>query len=140
MEFIVGITLAVFICAAAAGLGMDRDRAFYPVMLIVVATYYVLFAVIDGGLDVLWSEMAIAAVFIGFAVVGFKRNPWLVVGALAGHGVLDFFHDALVQNSGVPRGWPGFCLSFDVTAGALMACVLAFSDRRKWTLRDPGSR
>ena len=125
MEFIVGITLALFICAAAAGLSMDRDRVFDPAILMVTATYYVLFAVIDGGREVLWSEMAIAAVFIGFAVAGFKRNPWLVVVALVAHGVMDVFHDALVHNAGVPSGWPGFCMTFDVTASVLVACVLA---------------
>lgn len=35
MEFIVGITLALFIGGAAAGLGMDRDRVFYPAVLMV---------------------------------------------------------------------------------------------------------
>jgi len=64
MEFIVGITLALFICGAAAGLGMDRERVFHPVVLMATATHCVLFAVIDGGREVLWSEMAIAAVFL----------------------------------------------------------------------------
>lgn len=94
MEYIVGVALALFVCGAASPLGMDRDRVFYPTMLIVVATYYVLFALIDGGHKVLLSEIVIAAVFTVVAVVGFKRNLWLVAVALAGHGVLDFFHHA----------------------------------------------
>jgi hypothetical protein len=126
MEYIVGLALALFVCGAAALLEMDRDRVFYPTILIVIATYYVLFAVIDGGHRVLLSEIVIAAVFTVVAVVGFKRNLWLVAVALAGHGVLDFFHHALVQNTGVPRGWPGFCLAFDLTAGVFLGCVLAF--------------
>jgi len=126
MEYIVGVALALFVCGAASLLGMDRDRVFYPTMLIVVATYYVLFAVIDGGHRVLLSEIVIAAVFTVVAVVGFKRNLWLVAVALAGHGVLDFFHHALVQNTGVPHVWPGFCMAFDLTAGVFFGCVLAF--------------
>jgi hypothetical protein len=139
MEFIVGIALALLVCGAAAWLGMDRDRVFYPAVLIVTATYYVLFAVIDGRNGVLLSEMAIAAIFTGFAVAGFKRNLWLVVGALAGHAVLDFFHHDLVHNSGLPRGWPGFCLTFDVTAAAFVACVLAFRANNKGRLPGLGS-
>jgi hypothetical protein len=126
MEYIVGVALALFVCGAASLLGMDRDRVFYPTMLIVVATYYVLFAVIDGGHKVLLSEMVVAAVFTVVAVVGFKRSLWLVAVALAGHGVFDFFHHTLVQNTGVPHGWPGFCLTFDLTAGVFFGCVLVF--------------
>jgi hypothetical protein len=125
MEYIVGVALALFICGGASLLGMDHDRAFYPTTLIVVATYYVLFAVLDGSHKVLLSEIAIATVFTLLAVVGFKRNLWLVAAALAGHGFLDFFHHTLVQNTGVPRGWPGFCLAFDLTAAVLVGCLLA---------------
>lgn len=131
MEYIVGITLALCICGAAAGLGMDGDRVFYPAVLMATGTYYVLFAVIDGGREVLWSEMAIAAVFIGFAVAGFKRSPWLVVVALVAHGVMAVFHEALVHNAGVPSGWPGICMSFNVTAAVLVGCVFVLRTKAK---------
>jgi len=131
MEYIVGVALALFVCGAALLLRMDRDRVFYPTVLIVIATYYVLFAVIDGSHAVLLFEIAVAAVFIVVAVVGFKRNLWLVAGALAAHGVLDFYHHTLVHNTGVPRGWPGFCLAFDLTAAAFVGGVL--------TLRTSGT-
>jgi len=125
MEFIVGVALALFVCGAASLLGMDRDRVFYPTILIVVASYYVLFAVMDGSHNVLLSEIAIAAMFTVVAVVGFKRDLWLVAAALAGHGVMDIFHHALVQNVGVPSVWPGFCMAFDLTAAVFVGCLLA---------------
>jgi hypothetical protein len=124
MEYIVGITLALFFCAAAAGLGMDRERVFYPAVLMAVASYYLAFAVVDGGSGVMLSEVAIAAVFIAGAVLGFKRNPWIAVVALAGHGVMDVFHHHLVHNTGVPQVWPGFCMSFDVAAAAFVALIM----------------
>lgn len=138
MEFFVGIALASFVCGAAAWLGMDRDRVFYPAVLIATASYYVAFAVVDGGPAALWSEVAIAAPFLVLAVLGFKRNLWLVVAALLGHGVMDVFHEALVHNTGVPPGWPGFCLMFDVTAAAIVGCVLVLRARRSGAevLRD----
>ena len=107
MEYLVGITLALLFCGAAAGLGMDRERVFYPAVLIAVASYYLAFAVVDGRSEVMLSEVAIAAVFIAAAVAGFKRNPWIAVAALAGHGVMDVFHHHLVHNTGVPQVWPG---------------------------------
>ena len=125
MEYIVGITLALFFCVAAAGLGMDRERVFYPAVAIAVASYYLAFAVADGRGGVMLVEVAIAAVFIVAAVVGFKRGPWIAVVALGGHGVMDAFHHHLVENTGVPPAWPGFCMSFDVTAAAIVALVVS---------------
>jgi len=129
MEYIVGITLALIFCAAAAGLRMDRERVFFPAVLIAVASYYLAFAVVDGRGDVMMSEVAIAGMFIAGAVLGFKRNPWIAVIALAGHGVMDAFHHHLVHNTGVPQAWPGFCLSFDVTAAAFVAWVMLIRAR-----------
>jgi hypothetical protein len=124
MEYLVGSTLALFFCAAAAGLGMDRERVFYPAVVMAVASYYLAFAVVDGRSEVMRSEVAIAAVFIAAAVAGFKRSPWIAVIALGGHGVMDGFHHHLVHNTGVPQVWPGFCMSFDVTAAAFVALVM----------------
>jgi hypothetical protein len=131
MEYIVGITLALFVCAAAAGLGMDRERAFYPAVAIAVASYYLAFAVVDGRNEVMLLEVAIAAVFVAAAVVGFKRSPWFAIAALGGHGVMDSFHDRLVINTGVPQVWPGFCMTFDVTVAAIVALVMVARARRE---------
>jgi hypothetical protein len=140
MEYIVGITLALLFCSAAAGLGMDRERVFYPAVVMAVASYYLAFAVADGRGGVMLSEVAIAAVFIVAAVAGFKRNPWIAVAALAGHGVMDLFHHHLVHNTGVPQAWPGFCASFDLTAGALVALVMLARARGKRVQRSVGNQ
>jgi len=124
MEYLVGITLALLFCAAAAALGMDRERVFYPAVVMAVASYYLAFAVVDGRGGVMLAEAAIAAVFVVSAVAGFKLNPWIAVVALGGHGVMDAFHHLLVHNAGVPQAWPGFCMSFDVTAAAFVALVM----------------
>ena len=72
------------------------------------------------------------SVFTLFAVAGFKRSPWVVVAALASHGVFDFFHAHIVKNPGVPEWWPAFCLSFDVGMAAFLAWLLL-------TRLDPGT-
>jgi len=140
MEYIVGITLALLFCGAAAGLGMDRERVFYPAVAIAVTSYYLAFAVVDGRSEVWLSELVIAAVFITAAVLGFKRNPWIAVLALGGHGVMDVFHHLLVHNEGVPRAWPGFCMSFDVTAAALVTGLMLLRARGERTPQSLGLR
>jgi hypothetical protein len=124
MEYLIGIGLALVVCAFAMLVGFDRDRVFYPTLVIVIATYYILFAVIGSSTRALAFEVSIAAAFLALAVAGFKNNLWLIVAALAGHGVFDFFHHLFIQNPGVPRWWPGFCLSFDVIAGGFLAVLL----------------
>jgi hypothetical protein len=129
MEYIVGISLALLLCGAAAGLGMDRERVFYPAVAIAVTSYYLAFAVADGRSEVWLAEGAIAAFFSAGAVLGFKRDPWFAVLALGGHGLMDVFHHLLVHNKGVPRAWPGFCMSFDVTAAAVVAGLMLIRER-----------
>ena len=124
MEYLIGVGLAAAVCVFAALAGFDRDRVFYPTMVLVVATYYILFAVMGGSTRALVSESLVAAVFFVLAVAGFKTNLWLTVAGLAGHGVFDFFHHRFIQNPGVPVWWPGFCLSYDVLAGAFLAILL----------------
>jgi hypothetical protein len=137
MEYTVGITLALFFCASAAGLGLDRERAFYPAVVMAVASYYLAFAVADGRGGVMLAEVAIAAVFIVSAVAGFKLNPWIAVVALGGHGLMDAYHHQLVHNTGVPQVWPGFCMTFDVTAAVIVALVTLARARGKRAQSSP---
>ena len=124
MEYLIGVGLAVVVCVFATLVGFDRDRVFYPTLVLVVATYYILFAVLGSSMLALTLESVIACIFVGLAVAGFKKNLWLIVAALAGHGVFDFFHHLFIQNPGVPVWWPSFCLSFDLLAGAFLAMLL----------------
>jgi hypothetical protein len=124
MEYLIGAVLAAAVCAFAMLAGFDRDRVFYPTLLIVVATYYILFAVMGSSMTALAIETLVAAAFLILALAGFKKNLWLIAAALAGHGIFDFFHHLLIPNPGVPVWWPGFCMSFDVLAGGFLAVLL----------------
>jgi hypothetical protein len=90
----------------------------------VVAAYYALFAVTGASTHALVLESLAGMVFLVVAVAGFKWSHWAVVVALAAHGVFDFIHGAVIGNSGVPRWWPEFCLTYDVTAAAYLAWLL----------------
>ena len=124
MEYLIGVALALAVCVFAALVKFDRDRVFYPTLVLVVAHYYILFAVMGSSMRALTSESVVACAFVALAVAGFKKSPWLTVTGLAGHGVFDFFHHRIIQNPGVPAWWPGFCLSFDIVAGVFLATLL----------------
>lgn len=124
MEYLIGLFLSLAVAGLATTIGLDRERAFYPTVLIVIASYYVLFALMAASERALLIEIAVAIGFLLFAIIGYKRNLWLVAIALVGHGVFDIVHHFLIENPGVPRWWPGFCLVFDIILGGLLAVGL----------------
>jgi hypothetical protein len=124
MEYLIGLILSVAVAGFATAIGLDRERAFYPTVLIVIASYYVLFAVMGGSSRALLIEIVVASGFLLFAVLGFKSSLWFAVAAIIGHGVFDFVHHLFIENPGVPLWWPGFCLTFDAILGAWLSVRL----------------
>lgn len=124
MEYLVGAGLALAVSALANWVGFDRDRAFYPILMVVIASYYGLFAVMGGSIQALATESVVIVGFLLVSILGFRRNLWFVAGALFAHGIFDFFHDHLISNPGVPVWWPMFCLTYDIVAAAYLAWLL----------------
>src|SRR3954469_6354225 len=124
MEYLIGLALSLAVGGFAIIVGFDRERAFYPTVSIVIASYYVLFAAMAGSARTLAFEIAFASAFLLLAIAGYKKNLWLVALAIAGHGIFDLAHPYLFGNPGVPRWWPGFCSAFDVVLGCLVAARL----------------
>lgn len=102
MEYLIGVAAATGVGLFASVIGFDKDHSFYPVVLIVIATLYLLFAAMAGSTDSFVAEAIPALMFVAMAAFGFKKTPWLVVAGLALHGVFDFFHHAVIANPGVP--------------------------------------
>jgi hypothetical protein len=114
MEYLIGLVLSLGVACLAVIVGFDRDRSFYPTVLIVIAAYYVLFGAVGASGRTLAIEIAAASIFLLLAIIGFKTSSWLVAGAIAAHGAFDFVHHWIIDDPGVPRWWPGFCMTFDV--------------------------
>jgi hypothetical protein len=124
MALLIGALLALAVGILATSIGLDRDRAFYPTVTIVIASYYALFAVIGGSDEALLIESLVGMVFLAIAVAGFRSSLWLVVAALVAHGIFDFMRGAAIHNPGVPIWWPQFCLTYDVSAAGYLAWLL----------------
>ena len=90
LPVLIGIGLAPVIVMLGRLSGLDRDRAMYPVALIVIAAYYVLFATM-GGAQSLPAELIAATIFIVIAIIGFRTSLWWAAAGIAGHGLFDFF-------------------------------------------------
>jgi len=119
MEYLIGAVLGLGLAAFARGTGLDRFPNYLPIVLIVVASYYVLFAAMGGSLAALGLEVLLFGAFALLALIGFRSGLWWAVLGLFAHGLQDAFHSSLWHNAGVPSWWPGFCLAIDVTLGTL---------------------
>ena len=124
MALLIGAFLAFAVGLLATASGLDRDRAFYPTVTIVIAFLYALFAVMGASTHALVLESLAGAVFLAAAVAGFRSSLWIVVVALAAHVIFDLSHGRVIATPGVPSWWPAFCLTYDITAAAYLAWLL----------------
>jgi hypothetical protein len=124
MAYLIGAILALAVGGFATVVKLDRDRAFYPTVMIVIAFYYALFAVIGGSNQALAAEAAVIVLFLAASIAGFKYSLWFVVAALAAHGLFDAVHHRLIANPGVPLWWPPWCLTYDVVAAGYLSTLL----------------
>lgn len=111
----IGIGLAIALALFARLTNFDKDRSFYPTVLIVIASYYVLFAFMAE--EAILTELVAATAFSLIALTGaFRWAPLVGLGIML-HGVFDLIHHQLIANSGVPEWWPAFCGGVDIVLG-----------------------
>lgn len=113
--FIAGILLALIIAISAKVTRFDRDKSFYPTLLIVIASYYILFAFIYG--EGIVQELLLATIFLLAAILGGLYIPILTGIGIVAHGVFDLVYPFIINNGGVPLWWPAFCAGIDIPLG-----------------------
>lgn len=74
MELLGGAVLAAVMAVSARLAGFDRERAFFPLLLVVIATYYIVFAAMSGSSAPLLLDGGWAALFPAVAVAGYLSN------------------------------------------------------------------
>jgi len=124
LEYAVGIILGIAVGIFSTVVGLDRDRALYPAILVVIASYYGLYAVLGGSNTAIVLETLVGLLFVAVAAVGFRVDLWIVAAGTVGHGIFDIFHHLIIENPGLPTWWPMFCMSIDITLGVYMAWLL----------------
>jgi hypothetical protein len=95
----------------------DEDKSYYPTILIFIALLYVLFAFMDGTYSIIIQESIIALIFVIGALIGSVTSLIWIVILLIMHGVYDFCHPMIIENTLVPNWWPLYCLYVDVLLG-----------------------
>jgi hypothetical protein len=110
IPFIAGVLLPIGIAGFGKVTRFEQDRSFYPTILIVIASYYVLLAILGDSRHALYWESAVAVAFSVIGIFGSLRVPLLAGAAIAAHGLFDLVHQVIIQNPGVPSGGLPFAL------------------------------
>ncbi len=125
MPALIGLLLAVATIPGARLFGLDRNRAFYPRLLVLIGSLYVLFALMNGVPAIVAGEALMAVPFLVVAALGWRFNPWWIVGGLTAHGFFDAVHGHVITNGGVPSWWPAFCATYDIAAAIVLRATLS---------------
>ena len=112
---LIGLGVGFAIAILAHLTRFERDRSFYPTVLIVIASYYVLFAVMSAESVVI--ELLIAYFFSAIAIGAAVRWTSVIGWGILLHGVFDFTRNGIIGDGGAPQWWPAFCGGIDVALG-----------------------
>ncbi|MGB3725415.1 MAG: hypothetical protein WA981_06585 [Glaciecola sp.] len=111
----IGVVLSLLLIFTAKFTRFDRDVSFYPSILIFIASFYILFAVIAGHSVI--REISISSFFIVLALYGAYKSLFVVGFAIALHGVYDILHLLQFKDTVAPLWWAPFCAAVDFVIG-----------------------
>jgi len=120
-----GIAVGVVNAAAPAALWWLDLATVHSMVIVLIASVYIGFAVADGRPRVIAIECSVALLFVGIAAAAVTGSAWLLVAGYFGHGCKDLWQHRTHFVSGT-RWWPPFCAAVDwVVAGSLAALIVA---------------
>ncbi len=118
--FITGIILTAIVLFLSHATGLYKSRGVYPVTLMAIAIFYIVFAAEHQGREGVIFQSLIAAIFFVLAFAGYVKSLWLVVIGLGAHGIFDVIYHGKDSNP-APDWWGPLCLGADL----LLALALA---------------
>ena len=119
----VGLVVAAVTILLTITLSDTQALEFHAVLLTLIASIYIGFALQGGNRYEVGLELTVAAAFTGFALIGLWLSPWFVVLGLALHGAWDFLHHGLIHTP-VPRGYIPFCMVYDGLIAGFLSLYL----------------
>lgn len=122
ITLLLGVITCVIIYLLPYGKALDA----VALLLGVITSIYVGFAIADGRKHVLYLECGVAAVFILLALLGMWGQPvWLVVGLFA-HGGWDLLHHPVGLGAKVRKWYPPACVVYDGLIGTYLVYWLGW--------------
>ena len=96
---------------------------FHAVLLTLIASVYIGFALQSGRPYEVGLEIATAAAFVALALIGLWLSPWFIILGLALHGLWDFLHHSVIRTP-MPRWYIPLCMIYDVSIAGFLSLYL----------------
>lgn len=122
--FLAGLALTIALLIVSIWTGLAREKGVYPITLIAIALFYVVFAIEWGNNNQIFLNAVIAGLFMLIAIVGYRISFTLIAFGLVLHGVFDLLY-AFMGSSPAPHWWAPFCLAVDVLLGLFLFFMIA---------------
>lgn len=114
-----GIAVGIMQAATPLAFWWLDGATVYALGLIAIAAIYVGFAVADGRVKIIAAETGVAFGFVVISAAAITASPWLLVIGFVGHGLKDLWQHRthFVSNT---RWWPPFCMVVDWIVAAII--------------------
>lgn len=112
LEIVIGIGLGIITIDVANNFHLTQKRFFFPMMLIIIAMAYAIFAIWRSPEDVFNYNATVAAFFVLLSLWGYYHSLSIVIVGLIAHGIFDALYVNSVQLP-TPIWYPDLCLGYD---------------------------
>jgi hypothetical protein len=116
--------LAVLTIVILLGLPRTHSLEVLAVLLTLIASVYLGFAILDGQLRNIIIEVTVALTFIIVALLGLWVSPYFLLAGYVGHGVWDMVHSQTLVQTKVPAWYKPFCMVYDWMIAAFIVVWL----------------
>ena len=119
-----GVVVGIVQAATPLAFWWLDNATVYALGLIAIAAVYIGFAVADGRWKVIGVESTVAFTFVVVAAAAITGSAWLLVVGFVGHGLKDLWQHRthFVANT---RWWPPFCMAVDFVVAAIIVVEIA---------------
>jgi hypothetical protein len=119
-----GVVVGIVQAATPLAFWWLDNATVYALGLIAIAAVYIGFAVADGRWKVIGVESTVAFTFVVVAAAAVTGSAWLLVVGFVGHGLKDLWQHRthFVANT---RWWPPFCMAVDFVVAAIIVVEIA---------------
>jgi hypothetical protein len=118
-----GLAFGAIQAASPLALWWLDQATVQALLLALIASIYIGFAVGDGRPKVIAVESTVAGAFFLLAAAGVTGPGWLLVLGYIGHGLKDFWQERR-HYVATTRWWPPFCAAVDRLVAAVLAIEL----------------